>query len=91
MMDSISFLGVVGLTLTITMHKRFAPVRALWPDLFACPMCIGFQLGLWTCALWLLRAEPEPLVRIITGFLYGGATSATSYFLYAHYHDMGAP
>lgn len=85
------FLGVVGLTLTVTMHKNFAPVRALWPELFGCPMCFGFQLGLWTCALWLLRLEPSPLVRVVESCFYGGATSAVSYFLYAHYESLGAP
>lgn len=91
MTEPIYFLGIVGLTLTVTMHKNFAPVRALWPELFGCPMCIGFQLGVWACALWLLRAEPSSLVRVIESCFYGGATSAVSYFLYAHYDGMGAP
>ena len=87
----LALVGLVGLTLVVTTHRHFAPVRAWWPGLLACPMCLGFELGWWTDALWLLRHEPSVLVRVVDGFLYGGAVSAVSYFLYAHYDEMGAP
>ena len=46
MLNAVSIVGLVGLTIIVTWGKIAARLRLLSPDFFGCALCVGFWIGL---------------------------------------------
>lgn len=91
MNNVLAFLGVVGITLALTLNQGFGWLRNVWPKFFGCAQCVGFQLGVLAALFWVYRGQPWFPDRVVLSILYGGATSLVSYLLLCWIHKTGAP
>lgn len=94
MLDDLIFfiLASFGLTQILIYGQIFDSIRPTdgWlGKLFHCPMCLGFWIGLF---LWLISGFTSLFTfdtSILTGFLLGCVSSATSYILCMLFGDDG--
>lgn len=85
-------LASYGLTQTLVYGSIFngiRPTKGLLGELFSCPMCLGFWVGI---LLWCVNPYTE-LINFddsyITALLLGFVSSATSYVLNMTFDDDG--
>lgn len=81
-----------GLTQILVFAKildTVRPKRGKIGQLFKCPMCVGFWVGLF---LWSTRHQTELFIfdnSLLTGLLLGFASSGSSYILNMIFGDEG--
>jgi hypothetical protein len=81
-----------GLTQVLVYGKILEPIRpkeGKLGELFACPMCLGFWIGV---LIWLLSGFTTLFTfdkSIVTGLMLGFLSSGTSYILCTLFGDDG--
>ena len=68
---------------------RIRPTTGIFGDLFRCPMCVGFWVGIF---LWSIRDQTELFIfddSLVTSLLLGFASSGSSYVLNMAFGDFG--
>lgn len=83
-MDLLDLFGLVGLTIILVWSTLFRWLQNLWRPLFACPMCLGFWVGLVGSVLLRGgRPYPDHLAQSLgSHFLVG---CVVSYLAFASY------
>ena len=92
-MDILSFILVAyGLTQILvygSIFNSFRPTNGRLGELFRCPMCLGFWVGMYLYVISpfteLFTFEPS----VVTPFLLGCLSSGTSYILCQTFDDEG--
>ena len=74
----LAVLGLASATLIVTESLLFARVRALWPALLGCPLCLGFWVGIGGAA-----AHGLPVVQAFEFAPLVGATALTGAALWS--------
>ena len=92
-MDLLYFvLAAYGLTQILvygTIFDSVRPTKGKLGELFHCPLCLGFWVGIF---LWALNGQTELFnfdYNILTAFLCGCLSAGTSYFLSMSLKDFG--
>jgi len=81
--------GLTQILVYATILKKIRPAKGSLGKLFSCPMCMGFWVGVF---LWALNDTTELFSfdeSLVTGFLLGCLSSATSYVLNMLFGDNG--
>lgn len=85
-------LSAYGMTQILVYASILSPIRPTkgkLGELFQCPMCLGFWVGI---LLWALNAQTELFNydhNLFTGFFLGCLSSGTSYALNMLFGDCG--
>lgn len=79
MLAPLDIVGLVGLTIIITKGTLFTRARLLYPPLLACPLCIGFWIGLGGAMLRLIPTGG--LFAMTQTYVLHGAAVALCAFL----------
>ncbi len=81
--------GLTQILVYATILNKVRPTKGSLGKLFSCPMCMGFWVGVF---LWALNGTTELFSfdeSLVTGFLLGCLSSATSYILNMLFGDNG--
>lgn len=72
-------LGAVGATIIVSDSRIFESLRARGPKMLGCSQCVGFHVGLWLRALFLLlTVSPLSAVLVLDAALFGCSISICS-------------
>ena len=86
---ALSAYGMTQILVYGSIFNRIRPTKGKLGELFHCPMCLGFWVGLF---LWAVNNQTELFnydYNPVTGFLLGCLGSGTSYALSMVFGDCG--
>jgi len=81
--------GMTFLLVYGSIFNFIRPTKGKLGELFHCPLCLGFWVGIF---LWALNSQTELFnfdYNILTAFLCGCLSAGTSYFLSMTLKDFG--
>ena len=81
--------GMTYILLYGSIFKSVRPKKNMLGELFACPLCMGFWVGVF---LWSINCFTELFTyeyNLINGLLLGSLSAGTSYFLSVILDDFG--
>ena len=81
--------GMTYILLYGSIFKFIRPKKNMLGELFACPLCMGFWVGVF---LWSINCFTELFTyeyNLINGLLLGSLSAGTSYFLSVVLDDFG--
>ena len=81
--------GLTQILVYSSILRNIRPTEGFWGELFGCPMCMGFWVGVF---LWLISGQTELFTfdsSLLTGLSLGFASSGSSYVLNMVFGDSG--